>query len=115
MINDSENFIDPSLWFIEGRFKEKVDVLAKGFLYKLFKNKTFFVKESVVYPFVPFKGHKKGFLLLMEEYVEIFQQSQISVVSLYYKLFTSSFRSIWNIWCYNWSRRLDNVSSNKML
>ena len=31
---------------IKGRFLEKVDVLAKGFLYKLFKEKTFFFKDS---------------------------------------------------------------------
>ena len=48
---------------------EKVDVLAKGFLYKLFKKH--FFKESVVYHFVQFKGHKKGFFFSMEEYVEV--------------------------------------------
>ena len=51
---------------------EKVDVLAKGFLYKLFKKKkTFFFKEFVGYPVVQFKGHKKGFFLSMEEYIEV--------------------------------------------
>ena len=49
---------------------EKV-VLAKGFLHKLFKKKTLFFKEFVVYAFVSFKGHKKGFFLSMEECVEV--------------------------------------------
>ena len=68
MIDDYENFITSGLCYIDGRFMEKV-VLAKGFLYKLFKKKTLFFNESVVYPFVQFKGHKKGFFLSMEEYV----------------------------------------------
>ena len=71
MINDYKNFIAPGLCYIEGRFMEKVDVLAKGFLYKLFKKKTFLFKESAVYPFVQFKGHKKGFFISMEEYDEV--------------------------------------------
>ena len=45
---------------------ENVGVLAKGFLYKLSTKTTFFFKESVVYPFVIFKGHKKGFSLSMK-------------------------------------------------
>ena len=61
MIHDNESFITPVLCYIEGRFMEKLDVLARGFLYKLFKKKTSFFKESVVYPFVQFKWHKKGF------------------------------------------------------
>ena len=39
MIDDYENAIAPGLPYIEGRFMEKVDVLAKGFLYKLSKRK----------------------------------------------------------------------------
>ena len=51
---------------------EKVDVLAKGFLYKLFKKKkTFCFKEFIVYSVVQFKGYKKGFFLSMEEYIEV--------------------------------------------
>ena len=50
---------------------EKVDVLPKRFLYKLSKKKTFSFRESVVYPFVQFKGHKKGFFFSMEEYVKV--------------------------------------------
>ena len=71
MIDDYENVIAPGLPYIEGRFMEKVDVLAKGYLYKLSKKKRFFFKESVVYPFVQFTGHKKGFFLSMEEYAEV--------------------------------------------
>ena len=63
MIDDYENFIAPGLRYTEGRFLEKVDVLAKGFLYKLFNKRTFFFNESVVYPVVQLKGHKKGFFL----------------------------------------------------
>ena len=63
MIDDYENFIAPDLRCTEGRFLEKVDVLAKGFLYKLFNKRTFFFNESVVYPVVQLKGHKKGFLI----------------------------------------------------
>ena len=70
MIDDYKNVIVPGLCYIEGRFMESVDVLAKGLLYKLSKKKTFFFKESVVYPCVQFKGHKKGFFLSMEEYVD---------------------------------------------
>ena len=72
---------------------EKVDVLAKGFLYKLSEKKTFFFNESVIYPFVQLKGHKKGFFLSVEEYVEVLNYfdrnglSRILVVSLYYQLF----------------------------
>ena len=55
MIHDNESFITPVLCYIEGRFMEKLDLLARGFLYKLFKKKTSFFKESVVYPFVQFK------------------------------------------------------------
>ena len=64
----------------EDRFMEKVDVLVKGFLYKLSMKKTFFFKESVVYPFAQFKVHKKGFFFSMEEYVEVLnyvEQKQI--------------------------------------
>ena len=69
MMDDYKNVIAPGLRYIEGGFMGKVDVLAKGFLYKLRKN-TFF-KESVAYPFVEFKGHKKGFFLSMEEYIGV--------------------------------------------
>ena len=40
MINDYKNVITPGLCYIEGRFK-KLDVLAKGFLYKLRKKHSF--------------------------------------------------------------------------
>ena len=71
IIDDYKNFIVPGFRYIEGRFTEKVDVLAKGFLYKLFQKKTFLFNKSVVYPFVQFRGHKKGFFLSMEEFVEV--------------------------------------------
>ena len=73
MIGDYENFITSGPCYIDGRFMEKV-VLAKGFLHKLFKKKTLFFKEFVVYAFVSFKGHKKGFFLSMEECVEVLNQ-----------------------------------------
>ena len=41
MIDEYENLTAPTLLYIEGKFMEKVDALAKGFLYKLFKKKTF--------------------------------------------------------------------------
>ena len=71
VVDDYGNIVAPGLSYIEGRFMEKVDILSKGYLYKLSKKRTFFFKESVVYPFVQFAGHKKGFLLSAEEYVEI--------------------------------------------
>ena len=61
MIDDCENVTAPGLCYIEGRFMEKVDVLAKGFLHKLSNRKHSFLMESVVYPFVQFKDHKEGF------------------------------------------------------
>ena len=42
-----------------------------GFGINYLKKKTFLFRESAVYPFVQFKGHKKGFFLSMEEYVEV--------------------------------------------
>ena len=52
MIDDYENLTAPVLCYIEGRFMEKVDVLAKGFLHKLSNRKHSFLMESVVYLFV---------------------------------------------------------------
>ena len=66
-----KNFIVPGFRYIKGRFTEKVDVLAKGFLYKIFQKKTFLFDKSVVYPFVQFRGHKKRFFLSMEEFFEV--------------------------------------------
>ena len=43
IINNYENVIALGLRYNEGRFMEKVDVLAKGFLYKLSEKKTFFL------------------------------------------------------------------------
>ena len=57
VIHDYKHFIAPDPRYIEGRFMEQVDVLAKGFMYKLYKKNTFFFKEFVVYRFVQFKGH----------------------------------------------------------
>ena len=71
MTDDYGNIIALGLNYIEGKFMDKVDTLAEGFLYKLSKKKTYFFKESVVYPFVQFTANKKGFLLSMAEYVEI--------------------------------------------
>ena len=71
VIHDYKNFIAPGPGYTEGRFMEKVDVLAKGFLYKLYKKKTFFFKEFVVYRFVQFKGHKKVFFFSVEESVVV--------------------------------------------
>ena len=45
MIHNYKNFIAPGLRYIVGRFMEKVDVLTEGFLYKLFKKKTFFLRN----------------------------------------------------------------------
>ena len=42
---------------------ERETDLVKGKTYKLSKKKTFFYKESVVYPFVQFTTSKKGFFL----------------------------------------------------
>ena len=61
MIDDYENFIAPGLRYTEGRFLEKVDVLAKGFLYKLFNKRTFFFNESVVTPLCNSKDIKRDF------------------------------------------------------
>ena len=71
MIDDYENVIAPGLRYTGGRFMKKVDDLVKGFLYELSKKKTLFFKESVVHPFVQFKGHKKGIFFFYEEYVEV--------------------------------------------
>ena len=71
MIDNYKTFIAPGLHCIEGRFMEKVDVLVKGFQCKLFKKNNYFFKESVEYPFVQFKRHKKGLFLSMEEYIEV--------------------------------------------
>ena len=69
--------------YIEGQFMEKVDDMPnKGILYKLMPKKTFFYKESVVYPFVQFKTMKKGlYLLSMNEYVEILNFVECSGLS----------------------------------
>ena len=66
MIDDYKNVIASGLHYIQGRFMEKVDVLAKEFLYKISKKKTLFFKESGVNPFVQFKGYKKGLFLSMK-------------------------------------------------
>ena len=66
MIDDYENVIAPGLRYTGGRFMKKVDDLVKGFLYELSKKKTLFFKESVVHPFVQFKGHKKGIFFSMK-------------------------------------------------
>ena len=65
MIDDYENVIAPGLRYTGGRFMKKVDDLVKGFLYELSKKKTLFFKESVVHPFVQFKGHKKGIFFFL--------------------------------------------------
>lgn len=69
--DDYGNRIAPGLSCIEGRFLEKVEASAKGFLFKLSKKKTYFFRESVVYPFVQFTMAKKGYHLSTMEYVEI--------------------------------------------
>ena len=66
MIDDYENVIAPGLRYTGVRFMKKVDDLVKGFLYELCKKKTLFFKESVVHPFVQFKGHKKGIFFSMK-------------------------------------------------
>ena len=62
MIDDYENVIAPGLRYTEGRFMKKVDDLVKGFLYELSIRNI----ESVVHPFMQFKGHKKGFFFSMK-------------------------------------------------
>ena len=71
MTDDYNNIISPGMDHFEGKFMEKVHIEPKGTLYKLSKKKTYFFKESVVYPFVQFKGSKKGFLLSNEEFVTV--------------------------------------------
>lgn len=58
--------------YIEGHFLEKVSSSNKGHIYKLQeKKKTFFFRESVVYPFVQILPSKRGHFLSINEYVEI--------------------------------------------
>jgi len=57
--------------FLEGEILEKVNSLNKGSLYKKSKKKTFFFRESVVYPFVQLQETKKGLFLSTNELVEI--------------------------------------------
>ena len=71
MTGDYNNKIAPGQSYIEGKFMKKVDILDKSFLFKVSKKRTFFFKESVVYPFVQFTEGKKGYHLSMVEYVEI--------------------------------------------
>ena len=51
------------------RVDSKRSCFSQRFLYKL-RKKTLFLKESVVHPFVQFKGQKNGFFLY-EEYFEV--------------------------------------------
>ena len=60
MIDDYENFITTGPCFIDGRFMEKV-VLAKGFLHKLFKKKTFFLRNLYYTPLFHSKDIKRHF------------------------------------------------------
>lgn len=71
MTDDYNNSIAPGMDYIEGKFMEKFHIVPKGTLYTLSKKKTYFFKESVVYPFVQFTAAKKGFLLSNEEFVTI--------------------------------------------
>ena len=68
MIDDCKNVITPGVRYIKSRFKTLC--FSQRFLYKLRKKKTLFLKESVVHPFVQFKGQKNGFFLY-EEYFEV--------------------------------------------
>ena len=61
MSDDYGNKIAPDQQYLEGHFMEETVSLLKGYTYKLNeKKKTFFFKETVVYPFVQFKETKKG-------------------------------------------------------
>ena len=71
MMDNCKNGITPGIPYIEARFMEKVDVLAKGFLYKLSKKITFIFIESVVYLLVQFTRHTNRFFLSVEDYVEV--------------------------------------------
>jgi len=58
--------------YIEGHFLERLSSFKNGHIYKLQQNKkTFFYRESVVYPFVQIIPSKKGLYLPINEYVEV--------------------------------------------
>ena len=69
--DDYGNQIAPGVEYIIGQFLEKTEWGSKGSFYKLSKKKTYFYKESVVYPAVQFTGRKKGYFLSNQEYAEI--------------------------------------------
>ena len=69
--DDYDHTIPAGSDYIQGQFMEKIDSNAKGDIYKLTKKKTYFYKETVVSPYVQFTTTKKGFLLVMAEYVDV--------------------------------------------
>ena len=76
MTDDYNNIIAAGMDYVEGKFLEKLHVVQKGTLYKLSKKKTYFFKDSVVYPFVQFTTAKKGLLLSNEEFVTILNYTE---------------------------------------
>ena len=81
MTDDYNNIIAAGMDYVEGNFLEKLHVVQKGTLYKLSKKKTYFFKESVVYPFVQFTAAKKGLLLSNEEFVTILNYTESTGLS----------------------------------
>ena len=60
---DYGNTINAGQGYVVGNFMEKIVESKKGLTYKLSKKQTFFFKEPVIYPYVPyvpFTECKKG-------------------------------------------------------
>ena len=70
--DDYGNKIAPGQQYLEGHFMEETVSSLKGYTYKLNeKKKTFFFKETVVYPFVQFEETKKGHFITMQQFTDI--------------------------------------------
>ena len=50
VVDDYGNIVAPGMSYIEGRFMERVDILSKGYLYKLSKKKTLFFQRICSLP-----------------------------------------------------------------
>ena len=83
LLDDYCNAVAAGESYLEGHFLEKQHETTRGFLYKVnLKKKTFFFKESVLYPFVNFSERKTGLFLDNHDYVDILYNIQKSGASI---------------------------------
>ena len=68
-----DNYIAEGVHYLKGRFLEVIDENESRKLYKLSDLKTFFYKESVVYPYVNIEETRKGLVLKNKDLVDIIQ------------------------------------------